>query len=48
MKEGKKLHVIIDSPSASVFSVVDNVPSHSYDAPLCPLLVVLRIGHTYC
>lgn len=32
-KEGKKLHVIIDSPSAAVFSVVDNVPSHSYDAP---------------
>ena len=32
-KEGKKLHVIIDSPSAAAFSVVDNVPSHSYDAP---------------
>ena len=32
-KEGKKLHVIIDSPSAAIFSVVDNVPSHSYDAP---------------
>ena len=32
-KEGKKLHVIIDSPSAAAFSVVDNIPSHSYDAP---------------
>ena len=32
-KEGKKLHVIIDSPSAAVFSVVGNVPSHGYDAP---------------
>ena len=32
-KEGKKLHLIIDSPSAATFSVIDNVPSHSYDAP---------------
>lgn len=32
-KEGEKLHLIIDSPSAASFSVIDNVPSHSYDAP---------------
>lgn len=32
-KEGKKLHLIIESPSAASFSVIDNVPSHSYDAP---------------
>jgi hypothetical protein len=32
-KEGKKLHLILDSPSSASFSVIDNVPSHSYDAP---------------
>ncbi len=32
-KEGKKLHLVLDSPSSASFSVIDNVPSHSYDAP---------------
>lgn len=32
-KEGKKLYLIIDSPSSASFSVVDNTPAHSYDAP---------------
>lgn len=32
-KEGKTLHVILDSPSDATFQVLDNVPGHSYDTP---------------
>lgn len=32
-KEGKKLHLIIDSPASASFSVADNTPVQSYDSP---------------
>lgn len=32
-KEGKKLHLIIDSPASASFSVADNTPVQSYNSP---------------
>lgn len=32
-KEGKKLHVILDTPLDTSFRILDNVPGHTYDAP---------------